>query len=45
MKTDALKIYHSPQFELLTIDVEFGFAGSKGQLPEYGEDDDVIVIG
>lgn len=37
--------YIRPEIEILTIVVEQGFVGSTGQLPEYEEDDDVIVLG
>lgn len=37
--------YLAPEIEMLDIDVEQGFSGSVGQLPEYEEDDDVIILG
>jgi hypothetical protein len=37
--------YLAPEIEMLDIDVEHGFSGSVGQLPEYEEDDDVIILG
>lgn len=37
--------YLAPEIEMLDIDVEQGFSGSGGQLPEYEEDDDVIILG
>ena len=41
----GLKEYLVPDIEVLQIVVEKGFTGSSGQLPEYEEDDDVIVLG
>ena len=38
-------IYSVPIVEYYSIEVEHGFAGSVEQLPEYKEDDDIIVIG
>ena len=38
-------IYGAPTVEYYSIEVEFGFAISNGQLPEYKEDDDIIIIG
>lgn len=40
-----LNIYLAPEIDFLTIAVEEGFSTSEGQLPEYEEDDDVIIIG
>ena len=40
-----LNIYLAPKMDILTFAVEEGFSGSGGQLPEYEEDDDVIIIG
>ena len=40
-----INIYLAPEIDILTIAVEEGFSGSSGQLPEYEEDDDVIIIG
>lgn len=40
-----LNIYLAPEIDFLTIAVEEGFSISEGQLPEYKEDDDVIIIG
>lgn len=37
--------YLAPEIEMLDIDVEQGFSDSGGQLPEYEEDDDVIILG
>ena len=37
--------YLAPEFDVLEIEVEQGFGGSGGQLPEYEEDDDVIILG
>lgn len=37
--------YLAPEIEMLDIEVEQGFSGSGGQLPEYEEDDDVIILG
>ena len=39
------KIYNVPIVECCLVPAEKGFAGSNGQLPEYKEDDDVIIIG
>lgn len=38
-------VYSVPIVVYYYIEVEHGFAGSGGQLPEYKEDDNVIVIG
>ena len=38
-------IYSAPAVEYYSIQVELGFATSSGQLPEYKEDDDIIIIG
>ena len=38
-------IYSAPVVEIYSMQVEQGFATSGGQLPEYKEDDDVIIIG
>ncbi len=38
-------IYSAPVVEFYSMQVEQGFAASGGQLPEYKEDDDVIIIG
>ena len=38
-------LYLAPEVDVVEIAVEQGFSGSVGQLPEYKEDDDVIVIG
>lgn len=40
-----LNIYLPPEMDMLTFAVEEGFSGSGGRLPEYEEDDDVIIIG
>jgi hypothetical protein len=37
--------YLTPEIEVLYIVVEQGFVGSTGQLPEYEEDDDEIILG
>lgn len=37
--------YLAPEIEALYIVVEQGFVGSTGQLPEYEEDDDEIILG
>ena len=37
--------YSAPAVEYYSMQVEQGFATSGGQLPEYKEDDDVIIIG
>lgn len=37
--------YLAPEIEMLYIGVEQGFSGSVGQLPDYEEDDDVIILG
>ena len=37
--------YIAPEIDVLYIVVEQGFVGSTGQLPEYEEDDDVIILG
>ena len=37
--------YLTPEFDVLEIEVEQGFGSSGGQLPEYEEDDDVIILG
>ncbi len=37
--------YLAPEIEVLYIALEQGFAGSTGQLPEYKEDDDEIILG
>ena len=37
--------YNAPVVEYYSMQVEQGFATSGGQLPEYKEDDDVIIIG
>jgi hypothetical protein len=37
--------YFAPEIEVLYIVVEQGFVGSTGQLPEYEEDDDEIILG
>ena len=38
-------IYSAPAVEYFSIQVEQGFTISNGQLPEYKEDDDIIIIG
>ncbi len=37
--------YLAPEVEIIEVAVEYGFEGSRGQLPDYEEDDDVIIIG
>lgn len=37
--------YESPTIEFTDIAVENGFNGSIVQLPDFEEDDDVIIIG
>lgn len=37
--------YLSPDIELVEVIVEQGFGDSNGQLPEYKEDDDEIILG
>lgn len=37
--------YLAPEVEVIEAIVEQGFEGSGGQLPDYEEDDDVIIIG
>ena len=37
--------YSAPAVEYYSMQLEQGFATSGGQLPEYKEDDDVIIIG
>ena len=37
--------YFTPEIAVLYIAVEQGFVGSTGQLPEYEEDDDEIILG
>lgn len=39
------ELYLAPEVDVLEIAVEQGFSSSMGQLPEYNDDDDVIVIG
>lgn len=39
------ELYLAPEVDVLEIAVEQGFSASGGQLPEYKDDDDVIVIG
>ena len=39
------RCYLAPEIEVLYIVVEQGFVGSTGQLPEYEEDDDEIILG
>lgn len=45
MKTNEQSGYLIPEIEVLYIALEQGFAGSTGQLPEYEEDDDEIILG
>lgn len=45
MQSNQSRDYLTPEIEMLDIDVEQGFSGSGGQLPEYEEDDDVIILG
>ena len=45
MNRDILWCYLAPEIEVLSIYAERGFSASSPQLPQYKEDDDVIVIG
>lgn len=45
MKYNTLLEYLAPDVEVVEAIVEQGFEGSGGQLPDYEEDDDVIIIG
>ena len=45
MKQTKQQHYLAPEIEVLYIVVEQGFVGSTGQLPEYEEDDDEIILG
>ena len=45
MSIDQHIEYITPHVEVVMIAIENGYAGSGGQLPEYDEDGDVIVIG
>ena len=45
MNRNEQRVYLAPEIEVLYIVVEQGFVGSTGQLPEYEEDDDEIVLG
>ena len=37
--------YLAPDAEVVAIAVERGFNGSGSQLPDYDEDDDIIILG
>lgn len=37
--------YLAPDAEVVTVAVERGFNGSGSQLPDYDEDDDIIILG
>ena len=39
------KDYFAPEFDVFDTNIEQGFGVSGGQLPEYEEDDDVIILG
>ena len=39
------RCYLAPEIAVLYIALEQGFVGSTGQLPEYEEDDDDIILG
>ena len=43
MKHTKQEEYLTPEFEVVAVEVEWGFIGS--QLPEYEEDDDHITLG
>ena len=45
MKKNILRCYLTPEIEVLSIYAERGFSASSPQLPQYKEDDDIIVIG
>lgn len=48
MKTNKRQEYLNPEIEISEVVVELGFAvtgGDKEQLPEYEEEDDIIIIG
>ena len=46
MKQTELRCYLAPEIEVLSIYAEMGFsASSPQQLPNYEEDDDIIIIG
>ena len=45
-KTETIaRHYCAPEIEIQYVDVECGFAASSTQLPDYEEDEDVIIIG
>ena len=43
MKFHNLSSYLAPDVEVYCVVVEYGFGGSTTQLPEYKEDDDIII--
>ena len=45
MNKSKLRCYLTPEIEALSIYTEKGFSASCSQLPQYKEDDDVIIIG
>ena len=45
MKQTELRCYLAPEIEVQSIYVERGFSVSSPQLPQYKEDDDIIIIG
>ena len=45
MNTKRHTEYTTPHVDVVMVAVEQGFESSSSQLPEYEEDDDVIVIG
>ena len=46
MMKNTLRCYLTPEIEVLPIYAERGFsASSPQQLPNYEEDDDIIIIG
>ncbi|MBO5655662.1 MAG: hypothetical protein J6R87_01225 [Rikenellaceae bacterium] len=45
IQTNTQRSYLAPEIQVNEIEVEQGFAGSSGQLPEYEEDDDEITLG
>ena len=45
MEKNEQRCYLAPEIAVLYIVVEQGFVDSTGQLPEYEEDDDEIILG
>ena len=45
MNKSKLRCYLSPEMEVNYVVVEQGFSLSTSQLPNYKEDDDIIIIG